>query len=129
MSIDPSGFYSRLRDGTVLKLLSKFGFPCALQVKVGEVFDPVMGVVTQAATYMILPAFGLYDPASATTREGKTLVRLNMKNVYLDASLLQITPNTDDLFQDETGATQEIVKVENTNPGGLTLLWKITVKQ
>lgn len=129
MTIDASGFYSKLLVGTVLPLMRKYGYDCAIQVKVGEVFDPVTGLVTQPATYMVFPAYGLNDPAGSTTREAKNLARLKAQNVYLDASLLTIAPNPDDLFQDANGALKEIIKVESIDPGGLVMLWKITVKQ
>jgi hypothetical protein len=127
-------FYTGLRDGVALQLLQQFGFKCAVQVKSGEVFDPVQGIITTPATWFVFPAYGVYGggntgKSSGNTKstDGNTLARVVKKEVYLDASVLTIAPSPDDLFQDENGDTFEILSVQDTNPGGVTVLWKLIV--
>jgi hypothetical protein len=133
MPLDPNGFYANLQNNLVYPLLQQFGFSAAIQVKAGEVFNPVTGMITTPATWYVFPCVAVYGgggsgerPGVSTETEGKTLNRVTKKEVFLDASLLTITPTPDDLFQDEVGNTWEIRRVEPTNPGGVTVMWKIT---
>lgn len=134
MSLDQSGFYAGLRDSTVLSLLTKFGFDAAIQVRTGGVLDPVSGTLSSVGTTFVFPCKAVYGGGSSGKRagvtketEGKTLTRKTSKEVYLDASILQIEPNPDDLFQDENGNTFEIMTVSKTNPGGVNVLWRLSV--
>lgn len=136
MSIDPTGFYAGLRDGLASPLIQRYGFPCAIWVKSGEVFDQVSGTISQAAVYGVNPTFALYGggksgkyPGVTTSNDtGKTLGRLKKKQVFVEASVLGIIPAPEDLFEDETGLLLEILTVEATNPGGLNVMWNLSVK-
>lgn len=136
MSVDPTGFYAGLRDNTVLPNIKQYGFPCFVWVKAGEVFDPVTGTVTSPAVYGINPTFAIYGGGKTGKYPGvtlsndanKTLGRLKKKTIYMEASILGIVPAPEDLFQDETGGLLEILTVEAYNPGGVYLLWLLTVK-
>lgn len=136
MPLDPTGFYARLRDNTASPLLQKYGFPCSVLVKSGEVFDPVQGIVTQAAVYGSNPTVGLYGggmtykyPGVKVTTDPKTLTRVRTKSALVDASLLgTVVPAPDDLFLDENGNLAEILIVAVINPGGVPIMYDLTVK-
>lgn len=135
MSVDPTGFYAGLRDGVATQMLQQYGFPCAVWVKSGEVFDEISGTVTTPALYGVNPTFAIYGggksgkyPGVSINNDGKTLGRLRKKDVYVEASLLGIIPSPEDLFEDETGTLLEILSVEIYNPGGVTILMILTLK-
>ena len=134
--LDQNGFYAGVRDGTVHHLLARYGFSASIHVKTGEIYDPNTGFVTSPATYFIFPCVAAYGGGYTGKRggvtkdkEGNTLVRTLTKDVFLDASDLLINPSPDDVFEDETGAYWDIQNVTNYNPGGVTVLWRITVKK
>jgi hypothetical protein len=136
MSVDPSGFYANLRDTTALQAIKQYGFSCAVWVKNAEVFDPVTGTITSPAVYGVNPTFAIYGggksgkyPGVVVANDaGKTLGRITKKTVYMEASVLGIVPGPQDLFFDEFGTLLEILTVEGYNPGGLVLMWILTVK-
>lgn len=136
MALDSNGFYAGLRDGLASPLIQRYGFPCAIWVKSNEVFDNISGTISQAAVYGINPTFAIYGggksgkyPGVSTTNEGnKTLGRMKKKSIFVESSILGIVPAPEDLFQDESGLLLEILTVEATNPGGVNLLWNLTVK-
>lgn len=135
MSVDPTGFYANLRDTTVLNSIRQYGFPCQVWVKSQEVFDPVSGTVTSPAVYGVNPTFAIYGggksgkyPGVVINTSDKTLERVRKKQLFVEASVLGIVPAPQDLFFDETGSLLEILTVEATNPGGVTVLWNLVVK-
>ena len=130
MPLDASGFYANLRDGVTLSLLKKYGFQAAIQVKTGEVYDPTTGTITTPAQWTVFPCWAIYGGASSGSQQSndsKSLTRVIKKDAYLDASTLSIIPTPDDLFQDENGNTFDILTVAATDPGGVTVLWQITM--
>lgn len=114
--------------------MTKFGFDAAIQVRTGGVLDPVSGTLSSTGTFFVFPCKAVYGGGSSGKRagvtkdtEGKTLTRKTSKEVYLDSSILEIEPNPDDLFQDENGDTFEILSASKTNPGGVNVLWRLSV--
>lgn len=134
MALDPTGFYAGMRDNVALPLLQRFGFPAAILVKTGAVFNPVTGNMDAPGALVQFNCTALYGGGGRTSSgvdkstESKTMVRITTKEVNVDATQLQIQPNPDDLFLDENGQTLEILKVSPINPGGVTVMWKLTVK-
>jgi hypothetical protein len=136
MSIDPTGFYANLRDTTALDSIRQYGFPCQVWVKNDEVFDPVTGTISSPAVYGINPTFAIYGGGKSGKYPGvsfgndanKTLGRITKKTVYMEASVLGIVPAPQDLFFDETGTLLEILTVEGYNPGGVYILWILSVR-
>jgi hypothetical protein len=136
MSIDPTGFYANLRNKVASPLIQEYGFQGSVWVKSAEVFDPVAGAITSPAVWGQNPCFAVYGggktgkyPGVAIKTDPKTLTRVRTKEMFADAVALgTVVPAPDDLFEDEQGNLFEIMEVEMTNPGGVTLLYNLTVK-
>jgi hypothetical protein len=132
-NVDPTGFYKGMRDNVAYPLLKQFGFDAAILVKTAAVFNPLTGTMSAPGTEFSFPCKALYGGTRKTNAgiekktKGTTLTRVTTKEVNIDATTLTIAPGTDDRFEDETGQTYEILSVSPISPGGLVIMWKITV--
>jgi hypothetical protein len=122
------GFYEGLRDGVALNLLTKYGFATQILVKLDEAYDPVTGKVTTPTTWEPNDCKAVFGDSKKIMENG-VLAKQRAHTVYVDASILTTDIDTACRFIDADGSQLEILEADPIDPGGVRVIWKLTVKK
>lgn len=128
-------FYTDLRDNTVLPLLVKLGFPMVIRSSRQPVIDPDTGAITTAATTVDTTVNGIFrffsqDEITKALQVGQT-INANDIQALIDASNLNtagIDPDTS-MQLIAKGTTYTVVRVTPTQPGGVSVLYRLQIRK
>lgn len=123
-------FYTDLRDNTVDPLMNQFGFDMQLKSSREPVIDPDTGAILTAAGDVLTTVTGLFRFYSQDEITGKDVLandiqcliggtELNTAAIYPDTSMQLIAQ----------GTTYNIVRVTPTQPGGISLLFRLQIRK
>ena len=128
-------FYTDLRDNPVLPLLVKLGFPMVIRSSRQPVIDPDTGAITTAATTVDTTVNGIFrffsqDEITKALQVGQT-INANDIQALIDASNLNtagIDPDTS-MQLIAKGTTYTVVRVTPTQPGGVSVLYRLQIRK
>lgn len=123
--------YASLRDNTVEPLLrEQFGFPMVIRSSREPTIDPNTGAITAAATTVDTTVYGIFRFYSQDEIDGQDVLAndiqalveaktLNAAGIFPDSSM-QLIAN---------GNTYNIVRNTPTQPGGVSLMFRLQIRK
>jgi hypothetical protein len=123
-------FYTDLRDGTVDPLMTQFGFDMVLKSSREPTVDPNTGAITVAAAEVSTAVSGLFrfysqdeiNREDVLANDIQCLIggtELNTAGIFPDSSM-QLIAN---------GTTYNVVRVTPTQPGGVSVLYRLQIRK
>lgn len=123
--------YASLRDNTVEPLLrEQFGFPMVIRSSREPTIDPNTGAITAAATTVDTTVYGIFRFYSQDEIDGKDILANDIQ-ALVEAKTL----NTAGIFPDTgmqliaNGNTYNIVRNTPTQPGGVSLMFRLQIRK
>ena len=128
-------FYEGLRDQTVQPLLVKLGFPMVIRSSREPTIDPDTGIITNAATHVDTTVNGIFrffsqDEISKQLGTGQDILA-NDVQALIDATAMNtagIDPDTS-MQLIAKGTTYTVVRVTPTQPGGISVLYRLQIRK
>lgn len=128
-------FYTDLRDNTVAPLLLKLGFPMVIRSSRVPTIDPNTGAITNAATTVDTTVQGIFrffsqDEISKQLGTGQDILANDIQ-ALIDATALNtagIDPDTS-MQLIAKGDTYTVVRVTPTQPGGISVLYRLQIRK
>lgn len=125
--------YARAAD-TAARLLAQFGQAVTLTRTVAGGYDPATGVTspdvtqTQVATAVMLEASQGVVQSFDVRFESGTLIESNLRSVIIAAEGLAWAPKPADKLV-VAGETWTVIGMTPTNPAGVPVIYRVTVKR
>lgn len=125
--------YARAAD-TAARLLAQFGQSVTLTRTVAGGYDPATGVTspdvtqTQVATAVMLEASQGVVESFDVRFEADTLIESNLRSVIIAAEGLAWAPKPADKLV-VAGETWTVIGMTPTNPAGVPVIYRVTVKR
>jgi len=128
-------FYTDLRDNTVKPLLVKLGFPMVIRSSREPVIDPDTGMITTAATTVDTTVNGIFrfysqDEITKQLGHGQDILANDIQ-ALIEANNLHtagIDPDTS-MQLIAKGETYTVMRVTPTQPGGISLLYRLQIRK
>jgi hypothetical protein len=117
------GFYEDKRDGVVVRAMDKYGVTMHLVVPAAGAFVPATGAFTPG-TDQLVSVRGLLG--KYVRQRKQELTHGAQQYVYLSASGLAVVPAVNHKLR-VAGVDYEITSVEEVSPGGIVVLYQLTV--
>lgn len=128
-------FYTDLRDKTVQPLLAKLGFPMVIRSSRVPTIDPDTGMVTNTATHVDTSVDGIFrffsqDEISKALGTGQDILANDIQ-ALIDASNLNTAGVDPDTAMQliAKGETYTVVRVTPTQPGGISVLFRLQIRK
>jgi hypothetical protein len=123
-------FYTNLRDNTVKPLMDRFGFDMDLKSSRAPEIDPDTGEITTEAADVLTPVTGLFrfysqDEINGVDIQANDIQALISGKETSDASLV---PDTS-MQLIAQGVTYNVVRVTPTQPGGVSVLYRLQIRK
>jgi hypothetical protein len=122
--------YTDLRDNTVDPLMKQFGFSMIVKSSRAPVFDPDTGAELTAAADVETPVTGIFRFYSQDEINGADILANDIQCLIggSEMSVAGITPDTS-MQLIANGDTYNIVRITPTQPGGLSILYRLQIRR
>lgn len=124
-----NAFYTDLRDNTVDPLMKEFGFLMSLKSSREPVIDPDTGIITTASTDILTPVTGIFRFYSQDEINNQDVFANDIQCLVggTEFDTAGIIPTTSMQLVAQ-GVTYNIVRVTPTQPGGVSVLYRLQIR-
>jgi hypothetical protein len=123
-------FYTDLRDKTALPMITQFGFPMTVKSNREPIIDPNTGAISVEAVPVSTAVTGIMRFYSQKEIDGKDILTED-RQALIEATTL----NTAGVVPDSSmqlianGVTYNIVRNTPTQPGGISLMYRLQIRK
>jgi hypothetical protein len=123
-------FYTDLRDLTVDPLMDQFGFAMVLRSSREPTIDPDTGAVISGSTHVDTPVTGLFRFYSQDELTSKDILANDIQCLIGGAEVAAVGIEPDTTMQViAKGSTYNVVRVTPTQPGGVSVLYRLQIRK